>query len=117
MSPHRRGGQCAGSDPMTPAELARVRRRLVAFAADMFQPLPRADQRRWDEVDLRGLMLDGKGKSIQPMAERLPDGNEQALQQFVSQSPWEGRPVRQRLAQQMTAVLDADAWVVDDTGF
>jgi len=64
---------------MTPAELAQVRRRLVAFAAEMFQPLARTDQRRWGEVYLRGLMLDGKRKSIQPMAERLPDGNEQAL--------------------------------------
>ena len=102
---------------MTPAELARARRRLVAFAADMFQPLARADQRRWGEVYLRGLMLDGKRKSIQPMAERLPDGNEQALQQFVSQSPWDWRPVRRRLAQQLTAAIDPDAWIVDDTGF
>jgi SRSO17 transposase len=78
---------------MTPAELARVRRRLVAFAEAMFEPLARADQRRWGEVYLRGLMLDGKRKSIQPMAERLPDGNEQALQQFLSQSPWDWRPV------------------------
>src|SRR5215212_10173662 len=90
MSPHRRGGQRAGQDPMTPAELARVRRRLVAFAEAVFEPLARADQRRWGEVYLRGLMLDGKRKSIQPMAERLPDGNEQALQQFVSQSPGTG---------------------------
>jgi SRSO17 transposase len=102
---------------MTPAELARVRRRLVAFAAEMFEPLARADQRRWGECYLRGLMLDGKRKSIQPMAERLPDGNEQALQQFVSQSPWDWRPVRQRLATQMSSVVDPDAWVVDDTGF
>jgi SRSO17 transposase len=102
---------------MTPAELARVRRRLVAFAEAVFEPLARADQRRWGECYLRGLMLDGKRKSIQPMASRLADGNEQALQQFVSQSPWDWRPVRQRLAQQMTAVLDPDAWVVDDTGF
>jgi SRSO17 transposase len=102
---------------MTPAELAQVRRRLVAFATEMFQPLARADQRRWGEVYLRGLMLDGKRKSIQPMAERLPDGNEQALQQFISQSPWDWRPVRQRLATQMTAAVDPDAWVVDDTGF
>ena len=102
---------------MTPAELAQVRRRLVAFAAEMFEPLARADQRRWGEVYLRGLMLDGKRKSIQPMAERLPDGNEQALQQFVSQSPWDWRPVRQRLATQMTAAVDPDAWIVDDTGF
>ena len=71
---------------MTPAELARVRRCLVAFATEVFEPLARADQRRWGEVYLRGLMLDGKRKSIQPVAERLPDGNEQALQQFISQS-------------------------------
>jgi SRSO17 transposase len=102
---------------MTPAELARARKRLVAFAAEVFQPLARADQRRWGEVYLRGLMLDGKRKSIQPMAERLPDGNEQALQQFVSQSPWDWRPVRQRLATQLTAAVDPDAWIVDDTGF
>jgi SRSO17 transposase len=102
---------------MTPAELARVRRRLVAFAAEVLQPLARADQRRWGECYLRGLMLDGKRKSIQPMAERLPDGNEQALQQFISQSPWDWRPVRQRLATQMTAAVDPDAWIIDDTGF
>jgi SRSO17 transposase len=102
---------------MTPAELARVRSRLVAFAADMFEPLARADQRRWGEVYLRGLMLDGKRKSIQPMAERLPDGDEQALQQFVNQSPWDWRPVRRRLAQQLTVAIDPDAWIVDDTGF
>ena len=102
---------------MTPAELSRVRKRLVAFAAEVFEPLARADQRRWGECYLRGLMLDGKRKSIQPMASRLPDGNEQALQQFGSQSPWAWRPVRQRLAQQLTAVLDPDAWVVDDSGF
>jgi SRSO17 transposase len=102
---------------MTPAELARVRRRLIAFAVGVFEPLARADQRRWGEVYLRGLMLDGKRKSIQPMAQRLPDGDEQALQQFVSQSPWDWRPVRQRLATQMTAAVDPDAWIIDDTGF
>jgi len=102
---------------MTPAELARVRGRLVGFAEAMFEPLARADQRRWGECYLRGLMLDGKRKSVQPMAERLPDGDEQALQQFVSQSPWDWRPVRQRLATRMTAAVDPDAWIVDDTGF
>ncbi|KES03737.1 hypothetical protein BU52_28915 [Streptomyces toyocaensis] len=39
-------------------------------------------------------MLDGRRKSIQPTAERLPDGNMQALQQFVNQSPWDPLPVR-----------------------
>jgi hypothetical protein len=32
-------------------------------------------------------MLDGRPKSIEPMAARLSDGDEQCLQQFVNQSP------------------------------
>ncbi|RLV73809.1 putative IS701 family ISAzvi8-like transposase [Streptomyces rapamycinicus NRRL 5491] len=34
-------------------------------------------------------MLDGRRRSVQPMAERLPDGDEQNLGQFVNQSPWD----------------------------
>jgi SRSO17 transposase len=107
-------GQVAG---LKPRELASVRGRLVAFAEEMLAPVARQDQRRWGEVYLRGLMLDGKRKSIQPMAERLQDGDEQCLQQFVNQSPWAWEPVRERLARRMQAELDPDAWVVDDTGF
>ena len=71
-----------------------------------------------DRVYVRGLLLDGERKSIEPMAERLPDGNVQAMQQFVGQSPWEWQPVWERLAQRMTAELEPDAvWVIDDTGF
>ena len=102
---------------LTPRELQGVRGRLVAFAEEMLAPVARKDQRRWGEVYLRGLMLDGKRKSIEPMAERLPDGDEQCLQQFVSQSPWAWEPVRERLAWRMQAELEPDAWVVDDTGF
>ena len=43
---------------------------------------------------LRGLMLDGKRKSIEPIAARLADGDEQCLQQFVNQSPWDPVLVR-----------------------
>jgi len=74
---------------LTDKQLARVRGRLVAFAEEMFAPMRRKDQRRWGEVYLRGLMLDGKRKSIEPMAARLEDGDEQCLQQFVNQSPWD----------------------------
>lgn len=102
---------------LTAKELASVRGRLVAFAEEMFEPLARTDQRRWGEVYLRGLMLDGRRKSIEPMAARLPDGDEQCLQQFVNQSPWAWEPVRERLAKRMAAELDPDGWVIDDTGF
>lgn len=57
---------------------------LSEFVADVFASLPRRGQRRWGGCYLRGLMLDGRRKSIQPMAERPPDGNMQALQQFVN---------------------------------
>ena len=90
---------------------------MVAFAEEMLAPLARSDQRRWGEVYLRGLMLDGKRKSIGPMAARLADGDEQCLQQFVNQSPWASCPVRRRLAHKLSAAIAPQAWIVDDTGF
>jgi SRSO17 transposase len=99
------------------AELAEVRGRLVAFAEETFAPLARKDQRRWGECYLRGLMLDGKRKSVEPMAARLADGDEQCLQQFVNQSPWAWEPVRERLAHKLTEAIEPDAFIVDDTGF
>ena len=98
-------------------ELARVRGRLVEFCGEVFASMGRKDQRRWGECYVRGLMLDGKRKSIEPMAARLPDGDEQCLQQFVNQSPWDPVPVRQALAVRMGRELGPEAWVIDDTGF
>jgi SRSO17 transposase len=98
-------------------QLAGMRGRLEAFAEAMFEPMARKDQRRWGCVYLRGLMLDGRRKSIEPMAARLEDGDEQCLQQFVNQSPWDPIAVRRRLASQMCAEIEPEAWIVDDTGF
>jgi SRSO17 transposase len=67
-------------------EVNRVRAKLALYVADLFASVPRKDQRAKDDCYLRGLMLDGRRKSIQSMASRLPDGNEQNLQQFVNQS-------------------------------
>ena len=111
------GDNAAGGGIVKPVELARVRGRLGVFAEEMLAPLQRSDQRRWGEVYLRGLMLDGRRKSIEPMAARLPDGDEQCLQQFVNQSPWEWQPVRRRLARKLSAAIVAEAWIVDDTSF
>ena len=102
---------------LSPGELARVRGRLEEFAGEMFGSMRRKDQRRWGGVYLRGLMLDGKRKSIEPMAARLEDGDEQCLQQFVNQSPWDWQPVRRELALRMSGEIEPEAWIVDDTGF
>ncbi|GHI20477.1 hypothetical protein Shyd_18480 [Streptomyces hydrogenans] len=85
--------------------MERLRGELSEFVADVFASLPRRDQRRWGGCYLRGLMLDGRRKSVQPMAERLPDGNMQALQQFVNQSPWDPLPVRRRIAERLSRAI------------
>jgi SRSO17 transposase len=102
---------------LTPAELATFRGRLEAFADDIFVSLPRADQRAHGECYLRGLMLEGRRESIEPMAQRLGEVHYQALHHFVATSPWDWRPVRRRLAERLVAALAPTAWVVDDTGF
>ena len=102
---------------LLPGELVRVRSRLEEFAGEMFESMRRKDQRRWGGVYLRGLMLDGKRKSIEPMAARLEDGDEQCLQQFVNQSPWDSQPVRRALAERMSGEIEPEAWIIDDTGF
>lgn len=71
--------------------------RVKAFAAQMLGGLSRRDQRAKGELYLRGLLLDGKRKSMQPMAQRL-EVDHQQLQQFVSSSTWDYTDVRERLA-------------------
>ena len=103
---------------MTEAQAVRCRKRLEQFLIDLLEPVGRSERRHWGEVYVRSLLLDGERKSIEPLATRLPEGNVQAMQQFIGQSPWEWNPVWERLGKRMTAELEPDpAWVVDDTGF
>jgi SRSO17 transposase len=103
---------------VTPEEIGAVRVELEAFAAEVFEPFARKDQRRWGQVYLRGLLTDGKRKSVEPMAARLgADGNRQALANFVTTSPWDPAHVRARLAWRMEAAIRPKVLVFDDTGF
>ncbi|MFI7058927.1 IS701 family transposase, partial [Streptosporangium canum] len=98
-------------------EIERLRGELDAFVAEVFASVPRRDQRAMGDCYLRGLMLDGRRKSIQPMAERLPDGDMQALQQFVSQSTWDHTPVLRTIATKMIAAVGPQVWMIDDVSF
>ena len=98
------------------ADLEAQRAGLIEFAEEMYGSLARCDQRAKGEQYVRGLLLEGRRKSIQPMAARLPDGDEQGLQQFITDSPWRDAPVRRRLARRMTGEIGPEGWVVDDTG-
>ena len=94
------------------------RERLAQFLEEMVSGLGRRERRRWGTVYVRGLLGTGERKTAARMAAQLPDGEVQALQQFVGQSPWAWEPVRAQLAQRMVRELEpAAAWVLDDTGF
>jgi SRSO17 transposase len=96
--------------------LAGVRAQLEDFAAVVFAGLPRSDQRATGLRYLRGLMLDGRRKSMQPMAERLGVDHQQ-LQQFLTSSTWDVTVVRRRVAAAAVEMVQPQVWVVDDTGF
>jgi alkylation response protein AidB-like acyl-CoA dehydrogenase len=93
-----------------------VRPRLEAFAAQMLGGLARSDQRAKGELYLRGLMLDGKRKSMQPIAARLGVDHQQ-LQQFVTSSTWDHVEVRKRVASWADELIEPEAYVIDDSGF
>ena len=106
------------SHGMNSKQLEKCRSRLELFLKDLLETMGRIERRHWGSVYVRGLLTDGERKSIEPMAVRTPDGNIQAMQQFVGQSPWEWNPVWERLSRRMTAELEPDPiWAIDDTGF
>ncbi|ATW51681.1 hypothetical protein CGZ69_31620 [Streptomyces peucetius subsp. caesius ATCC 27952] len=83
-------------------EIEQLRGGLGEFVAEVFASVPRRDQRAKGDCYLRGLMLDGRRKSIQ----RLPDGDMQALQQFVNQSPWDHVAVLRAVAVKAVPVVN-----------
>ena len=102
---------------MTVQQLSACRTRLEAYLDEMLAPLGRKDRRHWGQVYVRGLLLDGERKSVGAMVSRLPEGEEQSLQPFVSQSPWPWEPVWERLAAAARRQKGEAFWIVDDTSF
>lgn len=104
---------------VTPDLDAGVVERLWAYALEYRPLFPRSDQFRQGRIYLHGLLLDGERKSIEPLSRRVPGGNEQNLQQFVNQSPWDEAPILSAYRARMAAAFatEAGAIVVDDTGF
>src|SRR5215213_11793999 len=105
---------------LDPAALDRLRDYAAVFTADF----PQAKPARWAGVYLQGLLTDGDRKSIEPLSRRvtLPEGlaskdPEQALQQFINQSPWDHEAVLRRYrAHLATTFASPDAvFVIDDT--
>ena len=103
---------------MKPREIERFRLKLEAFLADVVLPMGRKERSEHAEEYIRGLLMDGERKSIEPMANRLPDGDVQALQQFVNQSPWSCREVRASLARKVEREFVPEAYLlIDEVSF
>jgi SRSO17 transposase len=110
----------------TPTLDAAVLDRLRGYASLFADDFPQSRPALWAGVYLQGLLLDGERKSIEPLSRRitLPDGltstdPEQALQQFVNQSPWDEKAVlnryRAHLAQ--TFASPDGIFLFDDVSF
>lgn len=103
---------------MEKREIERFRSKLEAFLSDIVLRMGRRERRQHAEEYIRGLLMDGERKSIEPLASRLPDGDVQALQQFVNQSPWSSREVRASLARKMEGEFAPEAhWIIDEVSF
>ncbi len=92
--------------------------RLRQFLDELVIPMGRAERQHWAAMYIRGLLLDGERKSIEPMAARLPGADVQALRQFVNQSPWPWEPVQEALTGAVVdALLPEAVYVLDATSF
>jgi SRSO17 transposase len=101
---------------MRPEQLEQVRPRLIGFAAAMLGELNGYGQPAKGELYARGLLTNGRRKSMQPMAQRL-GVDHQRLQRFITDSSWDCPPVRANLARWAIGAIDPQGYVIDDTGF
>jgi SRSO17 transposase len=79
--------------------------------------LRRGTQRRWAPSCVRGLILPGERKGVEPMAARVAPGDPQQPHHFVSTPPWVTAPLEDELvraADRLAGGPDA-VLVVDDT--
>jgi hypothetical protein len=90
---------------------------LDGWLAPFLARLGRKTQRCWAPFYLKGLILPGERKSIEPMAALVAPGDTQQLHHFVSASPWATAPLEDELVRAADWLVGgADAvLVIDDT--
>lgn len=92
-------------------------RELEKWFAPFSEALSNKKRRIWAPVYLKGLLGPGERKSIEPIAERLAPGEQDQLNHFVNQSPWDPDPLRRALVSKANDLVGGpDALlIVDDT--
>ena len=109
---------------MDARRLTKLRTDLTSFLDDVVGTLGHPRRRHSCDAYLRGVLLDGHRKSVEPMAARLKtieqgaEDYEQALQQFLNQSPWDEQDLLDGLHAWIGRRLGGEGHlVIDDTGF
>ncbi|MEJ7786113.1 MAG: IS701 family transposase [Solirubrobacteraceae bacterium] len=108
----------AGIDDAVDGGAPQVIERLAGYFADVTAGLVRSEQRASALLYARGLMEAGARKSLEPLVARLGGGavEYEALQHFLADSPWDPAVVDRAVAERVCAMIEPEAWVLDDTG-
>ena len=98
---------------------AAVKGRLEEFGREVLaEAMNRPAQMENGGLYLRGLIEQGKRKSLEPIVDRLGGaGDYQSMQQFLTDSPWDPAEVVRAVAERVAPEIEVLAWVLDDTGF
>jgi SRSO17 transposase len=103
-----------------------VESRFERYTDVMVQTLGHADRATPARWYLRGLMLPGERKSVEPMAARVHPQDvcsaHQSMHHLVADSDWNDAALLAAVAREVVPVLSKDAeapcfWIIDDTGF
>jgi SRSO17 transposase len=90
---------------------------LGRWLAPFLAALNREAQRRWAPVYLKGLLLPGERKSVEPLAARVAPGSAEQLHHLIGGSPWPTEPLEAVLARKADRLVGGPeaVLVVDDT--
>ncbi len=90
---------------------------LERWLTPFLERIGRAERRRWAPLYLKGLLLPGERKSIEPLAERVCPGDVQQLHHFLSTSPWPTQPLQEVLFEKADRLVGGSEamLLIDDT--
>src|SRR3954452_12588197 len=90
---------------------------LERWLAPVLSAWGREAQRRWAPVYLKGLILPGERKSVEPLAARVAPGGTEQLHHFIGGSPWATGPLEAVLAEEADRLVGGPeaVLVIDDT--
>ena len=101
-----------------------IENRFEKYCKPIIEALAHADRRQPAQWYLKGLMLPGERKSVEPMAARVCPGNvrsaHQSMHHLVAEAQWDDQAVLGAVARQVVPALLKQGqpcwWILDDTG-